>query len=284
MPIVLTSGRFINTLDIEQKRKIAVIGNRVAQVLYPNIEDATGQSIEINGVIFTVCGVFDVNWGSASEKEENLSNVHIPFTTYLQAFAGGTNQVGWLTCLAQPGVSADYVEMRVKQVLAERHSVHPNDYNAFGSRNAGKDFRRMKNLFAAIKLIVWIVGTGTLLAGVIGISNIMLIAVRERTREFGVRKAIGASPNSVVLLVIVESFTLTTVAGLLGMTAGLALLQAVSNAISNSGSDMLFSNPQVHLPTVFGALGIISVAGLLAGFMPARQAVAIRPIEALRSE
>ncbi len=184
------SGRHINAKDIEDKRKIAVIGESVAKILFEEGEDPIGEYILIKGVFFQVVGTFKSLRGG-EQGNRDTQTIYVPFTTFQQAFNIG-NKIGWFAFTAKPGVEVSLVEEEIKRVLRERHKVHPEDVNALGSENLQKEFGQINGLFNGISIFVWIVGTGTLLAGVIGVSNIMLIIVKERTKEIGVRKSAGS--------------------------------------------------------------------------------------------
>lgn len=281
--LAIERGRFLNVLDIERRRKVAVIGTRVYEVLFDDGEAPIGESIEINGVYFQVVGVFS-SLQTQEQAERDAETVFIPFTTFQSAFNYG-DRVDWLAVTAQPGVPATAVEEKVRTVLAERLRVAPEDRRAFGSFNVEEEFDRVQGLFLNIRLLVWIVGVGTLAAGVIGVSNIMLILVRERTREIGLRRAIGAGPAAITGQVVLEAVVLTGVAGYLGLVAGVGLVELGRFALEQSGGgSAMFQNPGVSFANALQALGILVGSGVLAGLIPAQRAVAIRPVEALRHE
>ncbi|MCK5838204.1 MAG: ABC transporter permease, partial [Bacteroidales bacterium] len=182
-------------------------------------------------------------------------------------------------------VPALVVEERAKEVLASRHSIHPDDTRAFGSFNMDEAFKKMKGLFTGIDILIWIVGVGTLFAGVVGVSNIMLIIVKERTREIGIQRSIGATPWNIMSQIIIESVFLTTISGYIGLVMGVGVIEAVNYLLVKSGADSeMFVNPEVDFNAAITALIILVIAGVFAGFIPARRAVKIRPIEALRDE
>jgi len=279
-PRKIIAGRFINDLDIENKRKVAVIGKRVHELLFPDGEDPIGKYIDVGGVFFMVVGVFDL-FASSEFSDRDLESIHLPFTSLQQAFNFG-NSVGWYSVLSEPDTRVSVVEERVKEVLKKRHSVAPDDVRALGSFNAEETFGKMNNLFIGINLLVWIVGTGTLAAGVIGVSNIMLVVVRERTKEIGIRKAIGATPWSIIVQILLESITLTSLAGYLGLVVAVGALEA-TNRLIGPGSDM-FKNPEIDFNAAITSLIILIIGGTLAGLIPARKAAQVNPIVALRGE
>lgn len=278
----LDSGRFLNPIDLAERRKVAVIGKRVQSLLFAPGEDPIGESIEIRGVYFKVVGVFRITRsGDDAEREEQA--VYVPFTTFQSAFNFG-DRVGWLAITSRDGVKASAVENKVLDLLKQRHQVAPDDSRAFGHWNMEEEFGKIQGLFGGIGTLMWMVGVGTLLAGAIGVSNIMLIIVRERTKEIGIRRAIGARPRAIVGQILLESSILTAVAGYAGLVAGVLLLEVVGRAIPKGDGPTMFVNPGVAFDTAVQALLIISFAGLLAGMIPARRAVTVEPVVALRSE
>jgi putative ABC transport system permease protein len=275
----LKDGRFLNQNDITDKRKVAVIGKRVQDVLFEGVENPIGEYIRINGVYFKVIGI--TSPASSGERgKEQSETVYIPFSTFQQAFNYG-DVVGWYAIMSAKDVPASEAEDKVLAVLRERHKIAPNDPIAIGHWNMEKEFNKLNGLFNGISGLVWIVGIGTLLAGIIGVSNIMLIVVKERTKEIGIRRAIGAPPSHIVRQLIIESVFLTTIAGYIGLVLSVALMEGVAAAIPE-GEGGMFSNPTIDLNAALTALTILIVAGALAGLIPARKAVKIPPVEALR--
>lgn len=277
----VSSGRYINQLDIQEKRKICVIGSRVKEVLFDPDEDPLGKYIQVNGTWFRVVGTTTVE-GAGGEAEEKVQTVYIPFTTFQQAFNWG-GRIGWFSITAKPAYSAAMVESKVRKILSSRHKLAPDDPYAIGSWNTEKEFSKIQGLFNGIRVLVWVVGTGTLLAGVIGVSNIMLIIVNERTKEIGVRRAIGAGPISIISQIMAEAIVLTSFAGYLGLVCGVFLMEGVNKAIEGQNTGM-FYQPGVEIDVAFKALVILIVCGALAGVIPARKAVSISPVDALRAE
>lgn len=275
------TGRHINQLDIDDKRKVCVIGENVRSILFASGEDPVGDYIRIKGIYFKVIGVFK-SLRTGEQGDRDTQTIYIPFTTFQQAFNYG-NRIGWFAYTVRPGYKNSFVEDQIKTILRERHKVHPEDVDALGSENLEEEFGQIYGLFQGISIFNWIVGVGTLMAGVIGISNIMLIIVKERTREIGIRKSIGATPWSIVNLIIQESVFLTALAGYVGLVLATALLEVVASSIP-SGSDGMFTNPGIDWKIAAVALGVIIFGGVLAGLIPARKAATIRPIEALRTE
>lgn len=280
-PMDIIEGRFLNHYDLEEKRKVTVIGTNVRDVLF-KAESPINKNIKINGVYFKVVGIFKTK-KSGGQGERDTQTLFIPFTTFQKAFNYG-NIVGWLAATANPTASATIVEEKIKTVLKRRHKVAPEDDRAFGSFNAQESFEQMQGLFNGISGLIWVVGIGTLLAGIIGVSNIMLIIVKERTKEIGIRRAIGATPISIITQIIMESIVLTSLAGYFGLIFGVGITELIAIQIGPVQKDSMFTNPTIDLQVALTALAILIVSGALAGLIPARKAVKIRPIEALRYE
>ncbi len=279
-PLGIDRGRFLNEIDIAEARKVAVIGKKARGVLFEQ-ESPLGQFVTVNGVHFLVVG--EIHSDKAGDDGDRINNsVFLPFTTF-QAVYNQRNRVGWFTLGVREGASAAAVEREVRRVLAERHRVHPADEQAIGSFDAAEQYLKIKGLFRGIRLFVWFVGTLTLCSGVLGVSNILLIIVKERTREIGVRKALGATPGSIVRLVVQESMALTTLAGYTGLVAGVAALEGIARIVERLPGAPLKA-PEVELTSALVAAGVLVVAGAVAGIVPARHAARILPVEALRAE
>lgn len=277
---VMRAGRFLNQRDLDERRKVAVIGEGVVEQLYEGT-DPTGTSIEANGVYFQVVGVFGSKQ-TGQQADRILNTIHIPFTTFQQAF-NFNDRVSFFAIVGQPGVDGEELEEQVKTTLKQRHKVAPDDAGAVGSWNTSKEFRKMNMLFFLINVVMWVAGTMCLFAGVVGVSNIMLISVRERTKEIGVRKALGATPASVIRMVVSEATALTVIFGYLGVAAGVALLELVGNVLEKL-PDLPFAPPDPNLTVALTAAAVIAMFGVLAGLLPAYYAAKIQPVEALRTE
>ncbi len=275
------SGRFLNALDIEERRKVAVIGTRVRELLFGGNERVLGESLVISGVYFQVVGVLSSQQAGA-EADREAQTIFIPFTTSQRVFNYGEG-VGWLAVISRADVRASLAEERTLALLRSLHQVAPDDLRAFGHFNTEVAFEKVQNLFRGIRSLVWLVGLGTLAAGVIGVSNIMLIIVRERTKEIGIRRALGATPLAVVLQIVSEAVLLTALAGYLGLVGGIALVVLVGR-LPGSAAVGMFLNPDIGLGDAFQALAILVAAGVVAGLAPAQRALAMRPTVALRSE
>lgn len=277
----IEAGRFLNPIDVEESRKVAVIGTRVRELLFARGEEPIGDSIVIGGVYFQVVGVFaSPRTGDAAERD--AQTIFVPFTTFQRAFNYG-DRVGWMAIISHPDVPASVAEEKVLSLLRSRHKVAPDDLRAFGHFNLEEEYSKIQGLFSGIRLLVWIVGVGTLAAGVIGVSNIMLIIVKERTKEIGIRRALGAKPSAVVSQIVSESVILTSLAGYLGLVAGIALVVAIGRLLPPGGAGM-FLDPDVGVGEALQALAILVAAGVLAGLAPAQRALAVSPTVALRSE
>ncbi|MFY0673930.1 MAG: ABC transporter permease [Bacteroidia bacterium] len=282
------SGRFLKKSDLDEKRKVAVCGASVERILF-NGESAVGKAVKINGVYFQIVGVFK-STKSDDRAVEDDNKLYIPFDTYLHAFNFGES-VGWIAATVRDGFNADDAMNKVKTTLASRLKYHPDDKQALGGWNGAEELAKMNGLFDGIKVFNWIVGLLTLVAGIVGISNIMLIVVKERTQELGVRKALGATPGTILSMIMFETVLLTVVSGYFGIVLGVFVVENfegtltfISQALNlNFGIDM-FQQTGIELKTALSALTILIIFGGLAGLIPARQAVKINPIEALRDE
>jgi len=273
---LITRGRFLNELDIRDKRKVAVIGEPVAEFLFQGA-DPLGEYIVVNGVQFKVVGAFEDTGG-----EGEMRKVYLPISTAQAAFNGGRQvhqimfTVGDMSAEKSLATTA-----RVTSLLAARHHFDPDDPSAIRVRNNLESFQEVQQIFFFLRTFIWIVGVGTVMAGIVGVSNIMLISVRERTREIGLRKALGATPRSIVSLILRESVLLTSVSGYMGLVAGVALLEIVRTFVPEND---YIRDPQVHMGTAVAATLLLTLAGALAGWFPARRAARINPISALRDE
>ena len=278
---LIVEGRFVSPLDISAKRKVAVIGQQVKNLLFGQA-DPFGKYINIRGVFFQVIGIFNVR--RPDDDGSDLEQIYIPLTTLQQAFNRG-NSIGFFAVSIREDVPADSVEEQIKILLKQRHSVAPEDNRAIGSWNSGKEFVQLQSLFQGIRIFIWIVGAGTIVAGIVGVSNIMMIIVKERTREIGIRKALGATPLSIVSLILQESIFITGISGYMGLTASVGFIELSSYLMNRFQlqSDY-FSNPEINFTAAITASIILVVTGSLAGYIPARTAAKINPIEALRSE
>ena len=273
---IIVEGRFLNDLDLKELRKVAVIGIRVRDALFKD-EPPIAKYIKINGIAFRVIGLFDDEGGEGEQEK-----IYIPITTAQRAFGGAdrVNMFMFTTGDADLETSQEMVK-DVKQRLSANHRFDPEDSRAVYLGNNNEHFARFTKLMNGIRAFIWVIGIGTILAGVVGVSNIMMIAVADRTREIGVRKALGATPWSIISLVMQESIFITAVSGYVGLVLGVATLESAARKLP--GGDF-FRNPEVDIRVAIYATILLVVAGGIAGFIPARRAARIRPIEALRDE
>lgn len=281
-PMAITSGRFINHLDIEQKRKVAIIGEGVRSGLYAMGEEVIGTYIKIQGVNFTVIGTYKKKTNDGN-GEEGQKEIYIPFTTFSQAFNRGNN-VGWMAITAKDNTSITSLKEKVFEVVRENQKIHPEDLRAIGHFDLYEQYKRVESLFGALQVIAYFVGILVLLSGIIGVSNIMLIVVKERTKEIGIRRALGESPWSIKLQILMESVFLTIISGMAGISFGALVIYLTNYILDANGPVDMFMNPSVGVTVVLTALFILVISGLLAGFIPAQSAIKVRPIEALRIE
>ncbi len=274
----LVYGRFINDNDIKEKKKVCVIEEEIYKQLFDKDEFPIGQYIKINDINYKVVGMYkEGQIGSGGPQ----GNIHIPFTTFQQVYNRG-NTIGWLMITGKPGYDITQIESDVKLLLKNLHKVHPQDNRAFGSFNLGKEIAKVTGFLLGMQFLTWFVGIATLIAGIFAIGNILLITVKERTKEIGIRRALGAKPWEIKRQIILESVFLTSIAGALGIIFGGLALMALD--AYNSGEGSVLTNPTVDIPVILIASTILIVLGTLIGLIPAQTAVSIRPIEALREE
>lgn len=282
-PMDIISGRFINYSDINEKRKVAVIGEGVRSVLFEKAEDPIGAYIKINGVSFMVIGTYKKK-SRGGDAEEGQKEIYVPFTAFSQAF-NMANRVGWMAITAVDGVPITGIKQDIINVVKNRHSIHPEDDRAVGHFDLYEEYSKVNGLFVALKAVAYFVGVLVLLSGIIGISNIMLIVVKERTNEIGVRRALGATPWSIRGQILLESVFLTIVSGMAGIILATGVIWLVNYQLDQMDtSEMMFANPSVNLGVVMIALTILILSGLLAGLIPAQHAIRIKPVDALRTE
>lgn len=283
-PMDIPNGRFLNQQDITLKRKVAVIGQGVIKELYTPVEEVIGTYIKINGVNFMIVGVYKSKSNNRGGGEEEQKKIFIPFTTFQQAFNFG-DTVGWMALTANDGASITDLKPKILEFMKGRHSINPADDRAIGNFDLYAEFSKVQSLFAILRFIAYFVGTLVLLSGVIGISNIMLIVVKERTKEIGIRRALGATPGAIRTQILTEAIFLTIMAGMFGIALATGVLWVLNFVLDSMPSDdMMFANPSVDLAVVFFALLILIGSGLLAGFIPAQTAIRVKPVDALRTE
>jgi putative ABC transport system permease protein len=274
----LVKGRFINQNDIDENKKTVVISEDIYKQLFERDEEPIGEYIRINNINFQVIGMFEssnVNMGPSSD-------IHIPFTTFQQIYNQG-EKIGWMVITGKPESDIKQIELDSKLLLKNIHKIHPEDKRAFGSFNLGKEFAKISGFLIGMQFLTWFVGIATLIAGVFAIGNILLITVKERTKEIGVRRALGATPFEIKRQIVVEAVFLTLVAGFFGIISGGWILILMDKTLGQ-GDDAVFVNASVTISVVLLALVILVILGTLIGLIPAFKATSIKPIEALREE
>ncbi|OYU97169.1 MAG: hypothetical protein CFE21_02440 [Bacteroidetes bacterium B1(2017)] len=274
--INLIKGRFINDLDIKEVRKVACIGRKVVEELFKT-EDPIGKEINISGILFKVVGVFYDDGGDQDNRR-----AYVPVSTTQRAFTGNNRIDQIVMSIDEKDIdNSEAITQELRTMLAARHHFDPNDKKAIFVWNNLSEYRKIIGLIAGITVFIWIIGIGTLIAGIVGVSNIMMIVVKERTVEIGIRKALGATPFSIVSLILQEAVFITSLFGYIGLILGIFLLEAFKKYIPDSD---FFRKPEVDLSVALYAMLLLVLAGLLAGFFPARKAASVQPIDALRGE
>ena len=278
----LIFGRYLNDADVNSSKNVVVIGEAIYENFFDSKknENPIGQSINIKGIFFNVIGVYKV--AKAGGPMDNDTTAYIPLSTFTKMFNDG-DRVDFFSIVSQEDADLKVVENQAKDELKTKNNVSPEDTNAFGTFNLGEMFGKMTGFLNGMQLLTIIVGTLTILAGVIAISNILLITVKERTKEIGIRRALGAKPAEVRNQILLESVVITLASGLIGFVFGIFLLM-ILNIVTQGQDEFPFYNPTVNYGNVFGAMAVTVILGLVIGMIPAQRAVKIRPIEALRSE
>lgn len=272
----VNEGRWLNDIDLHDYRKVVVLGRLAYEALFKG-KPAVGEYITLADVPFRVVGIFD-----DPGNDRDLQRAYIPISTAQRVFNLGNNINNVCIMLGDAGVaeSQEIVE-EIKATLSEQLIFNPEDQRALFIFNSIENYRKFMNLFASIRLFIWVIGIGTIIAGIVGVSNIMMIVVKERTKEIGVRKALGATPASIVALILHESVLITSVAGYLGLVAGVGLLELVSKSLPDVD---YFANPEINIGVAIGATLILILSGAMAGYMPAKRAASVKPVVALRDE
>ena len=273
-------GRYINEMDISQRRKVCVIGKKVYKTLFPGGGDPCGQLIRIDSIYYNVIGV-DYAAGNMNINGSAEESVIVPLSLMQQAYNLGDN-VDLICATAKPGTVMDDLSQRMREVIARAHNVAPDDEKGITVFNTEVLFGLLDNLFSGVNFLIWLVGIGTLIAGAIGVSNIMMVTVRERTTEIGIRRAIGATPIDILSQIISESIILTAVAGMSGILFVVIILQMLE--VANTSDGITTAHFQIDFWTAVGAVVMLSVLGVLAGLAPAARAMSIKPVDAMRDE
>jgi putative ABC transport system permease protein len=282
-PYILEQGRFLNEIDMQRSRKVAVIGKRVRDELFDTEEDAIGDYVRIGGVPFQVIGVFDTRVMGEQAINE-LQTVHVPLSTAQRTF-NLANHIDWFGFIPAAGATPTETEDAVKEVFRSRHHISPDDRQAVQSFNVEREFREMQGIFSGIAGFSWFVAIGTIIAGMVGVANIMMIIVRERTREIGIRKSVGAKPLSIIGMIILEALVISGFAGYVGLVSGVFLIEGVALVMEQLGAQSdFFANPEIDFGVAISAIAVLVFSGALAGFFPGLIAARISPVHALRDE
>ena len=280
----ILKGRFINDADIANNRKVCLLGKRAYEDLFDKGIDPLGKMVRVNGLYFQVVGVVSTYNSNVQINGSPDESVVLPFTTMQQLFSKG-DDINFFVMAANDNASIADLQDKVGQLLKQRHDIAPDDKTALNSFNLEDIFKMFKGLFIGIHILIWIVGLGTLMSGIIGVSNIMLVTVKERTREIGVRRAIGAKPKNIITQVLSESLLLTTLAGLVGLCLGVGIMAIVGSITANMPSEnLMFMDPNMSFKAAVLATVIVILSGLLAGVLPALRAIQIKAIDAIREE
>ncbi|MEM6264145.1 MAG: ABC transporter permease [Bacteroidota bacterium] len=276
---IIQQGRYLNQRDIDENRKVVVIGHLIAQSLFKGVPPL-GKYLDVGGIPFRVVGIF-IDEGGPGENE----TLYLPISTAQRAF-GGQDRINRLmfTTGDAPIEETEKMADQVRLFLAQRHNFSPSDPRAIDVNNNAAEFKRFADLLQGISIFVLVIGIGTLMVGMVGVGNIMVIVVKERTREIGVRKSLGATPWSIISLIIQESIFITAAAGYVGLVIGVGFLELINYVLTNFVPDLSYMDPTVNLPTAIYATLLLVVIGIFAGLIPARRAASINPIEALRDE
>lgn len=283
-PQEMVYGRYLNEVDINDRRKVCIIGKKVYDEMFQPGENPLGKLLKINGIYYQVIGVNEpttqVNVGGNARE-----SIILPYTVMQQTYNRG-DALDCIAVTAEDQIRIGDLEEKITSLLKAKHSIAPTDQRAIQSVNVEKQFRMFNMLFLGIRSLIWIVGLGTLLAGVVGVSNIMLVTVRERTKEIGIRRALGAKPAAILVQIMNESLVLTAIAGFFGLALGVGLLSIVDNAmtIAAGGEPTFFKHPQLPFNTAIMASVVLLISGMMAGIIPAWRALQIKAIDALRDE
>ncbi len=273
-------GRYLNETDVQQRRKVCVIGKKIYKTLFPGGGDPCGKLIRIDSIYYNIVGV-DYNSGNMNVNGRAEESVVMPITLMQQAYNMG-DRVFLICVTGKPGVTMSSIAQRMREVIARAHTVDPTDEKSITVFNSEVMFGMVDSLFSGVNFLIWLVGIGTLLAGAIGVSNIMMVTVRERTTEIGIRRAIGATPRNILSQIITESIILTGVAGMSGILFSVVILQFLE--VANTTDGILSAHFQVSFWAAVGAIFMLSILGVLAGLAPALRAMSIKPVDAMRDE
>lgn len=277
----LAQGRFLNAIDIDQRRKVCVIGDKVREQLFVEGEEATGKLIYINSIQFRIVGVLTKS--SSEISSDNDESIYIPISTCQQIYNLG-DVVHQLFVTARAGIRAEVIQEKVKSLLQQRHLIAPDDERAMWIWNMQEMFDSLNMVMMGLNILLWVIGLGTLISGAVGVSNIMLITVRERTKEIGIRRALGATPWIIMRQIIAEAVLLTSLSGVAGVVTGVGILAGLSQLRTKQLGPLSLDHLQISFSMAVSAMVVIIVVGVLAGLLPATRALAIKPVEALSEE
>ncbi len=276
--VKMLKGRFLNPFDVNRDNKSIVISDVAEKDLFKTDQNPLGKFVHVGNIPFKVIGVFKQDQQGQNQRR----SVYIPISTAQKIFNGG-NRISWMNMTVGNATlkQTKKLEKDMREQLAATHHFDPTDDRAVHINNVLEQYEKFQNLFLGIRVFIWIIGIGTIIAGIVGVSNIMMIVVKERTKEVGVRKALGATPGSIVSLILLESIAITSFAGYIGLMAGVGLLEVVKKYMPPSP---FFRSPEANIHIAVVAIVLLVAAGTIAGFIPARKAASIRPVEALRDE
>lgn len=272
----MIEGRFLNYRDMKERPKVVVIGKMVEKDLFGQLS-AYGKRIKIGGIVFKVIGVFADPGGDSDERK-----IYTPFTT-MQRLYGNNDFVDEFGITYNPNLNVDQAIAfgnQMKRALKKKHDVSPNDQRGIGMQNYASDNKEISSMMVGLSILILIIGSGTLIAGIVGISNIMVYIVKERTKELGIRKAVGATPKVIVAMIMQEAIFITAISGYLGLLIGVGILKIVGPSLK----DYFILNPGVSTPVVVGATITLIIAGMIAGYLPAKKAANIKPVVALSAD
>ncbi len=282
-PYVIEQGRFLNQADVDGSRKVAVIGKRARDELFDSGEQAVGDYIRIGDVQFRVVGVFNTR-ALGEEAINELQVVHLPITTAQRTF-NMPNRIDWFGFLPATGFSATDTQDAVNAELRKRHKISPDDTMALQGFNLEQAFNEFQSVFRGISGFSWFVAIGTIIAGMVGVANIMMIIVKERTREIGIRKSVGAKPFSIISMIVLEALAISGVAGYAGLLTGVLVIEGVATVMQQFGmNSQFFADPEIDFGVAMSAIVVLVVTGTLAGLFPGMMAARVNPVYALRDE
>ena len=276
----IKQGRKLNDVDVQQHRKVCVVGTRIVEELFTKGEDPIGQFIAVDGIYYQIVGISGKGENGINIGGNATTTIHIPYTTMQNAYNRG-NDIDILCLTAREGYKMSALQQKVEAVLKRKHLIHPDDTQAVIKVNAEAIFSMVDNLFTGVSILVWMIGLGTLFAGAIGVSNIMVVTVKERTTEIGIRRAIGATPTDILSMIMSESIVLTLMAGMSGIVFAVLILQAVENSVQADTPGAVF---QISFAIAVGAALMLATLGVLAGLAPTLRAMQIKPVDAMRED